>query len=76
MAMEGWLKRALLKLHYMREYPVMNSWSSVHLMNFGKTQEEGQFAGNFVGSDEEASSSQKGSSETTREAIKLDEKFK
>jgi hypothetical protein len=76
MAMEGLLNRALLKLHYMREYPVMISWSSVHLMNFGKIQEEGQSAGNFVGGDEASSSTNKGSSETTREVIKLDEKFK
>ena len=68
MAMEGLLSRALLKLHYMQEYPVMNSWSSVHLVNFGKIPEEGQSAGNFV--------LDKGSSETTREAIKLDENFK
>jgi hypothetical protein len=68
MAMEGLLNRALLKLHYMREYPVINSWSTVHLMNFGKIQEKGQFAGNFVLNEE--------SSETTCEAIKLDEKFK
>jgi hypothetical protein len=68
MAMEGLLSRALLKLHYMREHPVtihLNSWSSFYLINFGKIQEEGQSAGNFIGS-----------SETTREVIKLDEKFK
>lgn len=70
MAMEGLLSRALLKLHYMREHPVINSWSSVHLMNFGKIQEEGQSAGNFV------SEADKGSSETTREVVKLDENFK
>lgn len=68
MAMEGLLSRAFLKLHYMQEYPVMNSWSSVHLMNFGKIQEEGQSAGNFE--------LDKGASETTREAIKLDDNFK
>lgn len=68
MAMEGLLSRALLKLHYMREHPVMNFWSSVHLMSFGKIQEEGQSAGNFGYIE--------GSSETTCEAIKLDEKFK
>jgi hypothetical protein len=77
MAMEGLLNRALLKLHYMREHPVMISWSSVHLMNFGKIQEEGQSAGNFVGGDEAScEAAPKGSSETTREVIKLDEKFK
>ena len=68
MAMEGLLSRALLKLHYKREYPVINFWSSVHLLNFGKTQEEGQSAGNFV--------LNKKSSETRCEAIKLNEKFK
>ena len=47
MAMEGFLDRALLKLHYMREYPVINSRSTVQLMNFGKIQEEGQSAGNL-----------------------------
>jgi hypothetical protein len=68
MAMEGLLIRALLKLHYMREHPVLNSWSSVPLENFGKIQEEGQSAGNFV--------LDKGSSETTCEAIKLNDNFK
>ena len=70
MAMEGFFLRALLKLCYMRKYPVINSWSSVHLMSFGKIQEKGQPAGNF------RSDLNKGSSETTREAIKFDEKFK
>lgn len=60
MAMEGFFSRALLKLHYMREHPVIISWSSIYLINFGKIQEEGQSAGNFI---------LKGSSETTREAI-------
>jgi hypothetical protein len=58
----------------MREHPVMNSWSSVHLMNFGKIQEEGQSAGNFVS--EGFTCDGKGSSETTREVVKLDENFK
>ena len=66
MAMEGFFSRALLKLHYMLEHPVFNSWSSVYLINFGKIQEEGQSAGNLI----------LGSSETTREAIKMDDKFK
>lgn len=68
MAMEGLLNRALLKLHYMREHPVLNSWSSVYLLNFGKIQEEGQSAGNFAKSE--------GSSETTCEAININNKFK
>jgi len=71
MAMEGFLDRALVKLHYMREHPVINSWSSVMAAsppNFGKIQEEGQSAGNFI--------LNKGSSETTCEAIKINERFK
>ncbi len=68
MAMEGLLNRALFKLHYMREHPVLNSWSSVYLLDFGKIQEEGQSAGNFV--------KYEGSSETTCEAINIDNKFK
>jgi proton-conducting membrane transporter/NADH-ubiquinone oxidoreductase (complex I) subunit 5/LAGLIDADG DNA endonuclease family protein len=68
MAMEGLLNGALLKLHYMREHPVLNSWSSVYLIDFGKIQAEGQSAGNFIKNE--------GSSETTCEAIKINEKFK
>ena len=68
MAMEGLLNRALFKLHYMREHPVLNSWSSVYLLDFGKIQEEGQSAGNFV--------KYEGSSETTCEAININNKFK
>lgn len=64
MAMEGLVKRALIKFHYMREHPALNSWSSVYL-NFGKIQEEGKSAGNF-----------KGSSETTCETNYINEKFK
>lgn len=67
MAMEGLLSRALLKLHYMRERPIINSWSSVYL-NFGKIQEKGKSAGNFKVI--------KDSSETTCEAIIIDDKFK
>nr|UFJ43959.1 LAGLIDADG endonuclease [Cordyceps tenuipes] len=59
------LNRALLKLHYMREHPVLNSWSSVYL-GFGKIQEEGQSAGNLI----------KGSSETTCEAVNINDEFK
>jgi hypothetical protein len=68
MAMEGFLSRALLKLHYMRERPGLNSWSSVYLTDFGKIQEQGKSAGNLIKIE--------GSSETTREAIKLDNNFK
>jgi hypothetical protein len=66
MAMEGFFSRALLKLHYMREYSVINFWSSVYLINFGKIQEEEQSAGNI----------KDGSSETICEEIKLDSNFK
>jgi hypothetical protein len=66
MAMEGFLSRALFKLHYMREHPVLNSWSSVYLLDFGKIQEEGQSAGNF----------NKDSPETICEAVQIDDKFK
>lgn len=65
MAMEG-LNRAFLKLHYMREHPVFILWSTVYFVSFGKIQNEGQSAGNQV--------SNLGSSETTREAITLDDK--
>jgi hypothetical protein len=65
MAMEG-LNRAFLKLHYMREHPVFIFWSTVYFVSFGKIQNEGQSAGNHV--------SNLGSSETTREAITLDDK--
>ena len=66
MAMEGLVNRALFKFYYMREYPVLNSWSSVYL-NFGKIQEEGKSAGNFEPKD---------SSETTRKTVYINEKFK
>ena len=68
MAMEGFLSRALLKLHYMRERPSLNSWSSVYLTDFGKIQEQGKSAGNLIKIE--------GSSETTREAINLNNNFK
>lgn len=51
----------------------MNSWSSVTSVNFGKIREEGQSAGNFMAEDGQ---SDKGSSETIREAIKIDNTFK
>ena len=65
MAMEG-LNRAFLKLYYMREHPVFIFWSTVYFVSFGKTQNEGQSAGNHV--------INLGSSETTREAITLNDK--
>lgn len=51
----------------------MNSWSSVTSVNFGKIREEGQSAGNFMAEDGQ---SDKGSSETIREAIKIYNTFK
>ena len=68
MAMEGFLSRALLKLHHMRERPDLNSWSSIYLTDFGKIQEQGKSAGNLTICG--------GSSETKREAIKFDDNFK
>lgn len=49
----------------MREHPVFKFWSAVN--NLGKIQKEGQSAGNFL---------LKGSSETTCEAIYINDKFK
>ena len=66
MAMEGFLSGAFLKLHYMREHPVL-SLGPLRFSLFGKIQDEGQSAGN----------SKRSSSETTCEAFKLnDAKFK
>jgi hypothetical protein len=66
----------------MREHPIL-SWSTQFL--FGKIQDKGQSASNFVGQSEGdlPNFKHKGSSETTREINnnnvylkKLDEKFK
>ena len=66
MAMEGFFKRAFLKLHYMRKHPVI-SLGPLKSILFGKIQDEGQSAGNF----------NKSSSETTCEAYILkDDLFK
>jgi hypothetical protein len=66
MAMEGFLNRAFLKLHYMREHPVLNL-GPLKFSLFGKIQDEGQSAGH----------SNRSSSETTCEVFKLkDNKFK
>ena len=67
MAMEG-LNRALLKLHYMREHPMITLWSAHYFVIIGKIHSMGQSAGNLIklGS----------SSETTCEAITLYAKFK
>ena len=64
MAMEGLVKRAFLKLHYMREHPLI-SRSTSYFVTIGKILSIGQSAGNqWVNS--------LGSSETTRVAITLD----
>jgi len=65
MAMEGFLNRAFLKLHYMREHPV-SSLGPLRFSLLGKIQDEGQSAGN----------SNRSSSETTCEAFKLNDDFK
>jgi hypothetical protein len=70
MAMEGWFYRALLKLHYMREYPALILGPLKRYFLLGKIQEEGQSAGNSIrcqftlGKD-------RGSSETRREEFIL-----
>ena len=71
MAMEGLLNRAFLKLHYMREHLVLTFWSSVYFIDFGKIQNKRQSAGN-----QKKDIFSLGSSETTREAVILDNKFK
>lgn len=69
MAMEGFLSRAFLKFHYMREHPVL-SLGPLKYTLFGKIQDEGQFAGNLFNSNWS-------SSETTRETFVLkDDLFK
>jgi hypothetical protein len=66
MAMEGLLTRAFLKLHYMREHPVL-SLGPLKYNLFGKIQDQGQSAGNlFV-----RKLSNLSSSETTCEAFVL-----
>ena len=64
MAMEGLVKRAFLKLHYMREHPIILR-STSYFVTIGKILSIGQSAGN-------QSINTLGSSETTREAITLD----
>ena len=67
MAMEGWCNRAFLKLHHMREHPLILRSTSYNV-TIGKILSIGQSAGNQL-------INTLGSSETTREAITLD-KFK
>ena len=64
MAMEGLLKRALLKFHVMREHLLILRSISYYIAT-GKILNIGQSAGN-----------QLGSSETTSETVKLNDKFK
>jgi len=64
MAMEGLVTRALLKLHYMREHPLILR-STSYFVAIGKILSIGQSAGNQL-------TNKLGSSETTREVITLD----
>ena len=64
MAMEGLVTRAFLKLHYMREHPVILR-STSYFVAIGKILSIGQSAGNQL-------INTLGSSETTCEAITLD----
>jgi hypothetical protein len=64
MAMEGLVTRAFLKLHYMREHPIILR-STSYYVTIGKILSIGQSAGNQL-------INTLGSSETTREAITLD----
>ena len=67
MAMEGLVIRALLKFHYMREHPLILK-STSYFVTIGKIFSMGQSAGNL--------DNLQGSSETTRETIKIDDTFK
>lgn len=67
MAMEGLVTRALLKFHYMRENPLTLK-STSYFVAIGKIFNVGQSAGNLY--------NKQGSSETTRETIKIDYTFK
>ena len=66
MAMEGWYNRAFLKLHYMREHPVLILGPLKRYFLLGKIQEKGQPAGNLINKILDI-----GSLETTREAFIL-----
>lgn len=67
MAMEGLVTRALLKFHYMREH-ALTLKSTSYFVAIGKIFNVGQSAGNLYNI--------QGSSETTRETIKIDNTFK
>lgn len=68
MAMEGLVTRALLKFHYMREH-ALTSKSTSYFVAIGKIFNVAQSAGNHR-------RKLMGSSETTRETIKIDHAFK
>ena len=68
MAMEGLVTGALLKFHYMRGHPLTLK-STSYFVAIGKIFNVGQSAGNHQ-------LELKGSSETTRVTIKIDDKFK
>jgi hypothetical protein len=74
MAMEGWFYWALLKLHYMREHPVLILGPLKRYFLLGKIQEEGQSAGNFLRY-QSTLGKYIGSSETRREEFILKDNF-
>ncbi len=73
MAMEGWCNRAFLKLHYMREDPVLSLGPLRRYFLLGKIQEQGQSAGNLnICQDNNiVKTNDLASSETRREAFIL-----
>jgi len=73
MAMEGWCNRAFLKLHYMRESPVLSLGPLRRYFLLGKIQEQGQSAGNLnICQDNNiVKTNDLASSETRREAFIL-----
>jgi len=75
MAMEGLYKRAFLKLHYMREHPVIKSWSSFYYVKFGKIQDKGRSAGNQLRNQLNLGSSETTCEATTNENTEYDDKF-
>ena len=67
MAMEGLVTRALVKFHYMQKHPLTLK-STSYFVTIGKIFNVGQSAGSLHNI--------QGSSETTRETIKIDNTFK
>ena len=74
MAMEGLLKRAFLKYHYMRKHPALSFGPLNSYLLLGKIQKQGQSAGNFNSMNNKLYST-KGSSETTRDIFILKDKI-